>query len=949
MNDGPAGRVRRGWRLAFLLAGLAMAPDRAAAASVPLLRIVSGGSTATNLLRNGSFEQGQGTTFGHWSAAPNGYRVASGEGRGGGVALACEAVDETGWRGASQTLVLNRTEALPVTIRGWSRAEGVSGAADAGYALYVDIIYQDGTPLWGQTGNFSAGTHDWEKREFVIVPEQPIRTLSVYCLIRGHAGRVWFDDVAVDEARSDGTAVMFQGRAMELVSPTPPASGPAARYVSGDGLELRMAGQRVVGVRAGERDLSGSGPGGFLVRDVAADSDVLGFEDGECTPLGLRLQAKVEEHPDHLAVEGMLTDTRGQDRAILLLFALPIETTGWVWADDIRRVRTLAGRTELANVSSVGCGTTGTLSTYPLGAIQDAQTGLALALDMARPAQYRIACHAGTRQFFLAFDFGLVPETDLFPGAARFRFVLFRFAPEWGFRAAWRKLMDLFPDHFEVRSREQGIWMPFTDVSTVLGWSDFGFRYHEGNNNVGFDDAQGILSFRYTEPMTWWMSMDPSLPRTETEALRVRDAYAQGASGAQRQMARISQTAAMLDAEGHPALRFRNEPWANGAVWSLNPNPFLPANPNAATVYWNDGIRTQLYDPGAATHLDGEYLDSLEGYVTADLNYSRDHCRWTTVPLTFATDSFRPALFKGLAAFEFTRWISTDVHQLGRLMFANGVPYRFAFLTPWLDVMGTETDWLPEGVYQPSAHSQLALWRTLSGAKPYLLLMNTDFDGLAPYVERYFQRSLFYGFYPSMFSHNASENPYWQKPAWYNRDRALFKKYIPVIRQVAQAGWQPVTGAVADPTSVWVERFGPDPNGRTYYTLFNEGPQETAATLRELRADPGPPGDRVARDLLAGTPLEWRTNGWRVTLAANAATALCIEPGPRFAGVEFQPDGTLQVSLAAPAGWAHVVEASPDLACWAPVRTNEAPQVTSHFALVIDALDPGPRFYRLRW
>ena len=81
----------------------------------------------------------------------------------------------------------------------------------------------------------------------------------------------------------------------------------------------------------------------------------------------------------------------------------------------------------------------------------------------------------------------------------------------------------------------------------------------------------------------------------------------------------------MQDTEGHPALIFRNEPWANGAVWSLNPNPWLPSDPNAATVHWNAAIREQLYGPGAVGQLDGEYLDSLEGYVTANLNFRRDH------------------------------------------------------------------------------------------------------------------------------------------------------------------------------------------------------------------------------------------------------------------------------------------------------------------------------------
>ena len=50
--------------------------------------------------------------------------------------------------------------------------------------------------------------------------------------------------------------------------------------------------------------------------------------------------------------------------------------------------------------------------------------------------------------------------------------------------------------------------------------------------------------------------------------------------------------------------------------------------------------------------------------------------------------------------FEFTKWFCDDVHRLGKLTFANGVPYRFTFLCPWLDVMGTETDWLRGGKYR---------------------------------------------------------------------------------------------------------------------------------------------------------------------------------------------------------------------------------------------------------
>src|SRR5947207_10447358 len=100
---------------------------------------------------------------------------------------------------------------------------------------------------------------------------------------------------------------------------------------------------------------------------------------------------------------------------------------------------------------------------------------------------------------------------------------------------------------------------------------------------------------------------------------------------------------------------------------------------------------------------------------------------------------------------------------MGKLMFANGIPCRFTVLCPWLDVMGTETDWQQEGRYEPASDAQMCLWRTMSGQKPYLLLMNTNFDTFSPErVEKYFQRSLFYGMFPGMFSHNAADNPYWQ-------------------------------------------------------------------------------------------------------------------------------------------------------------------------------------------
>src|SRR5258708_30690430 len=159
----------------------------------------------------------------------------------------------------------------------------------------------------------------------------------------------------------------------------------------------------------------------------------------------------------------------------------------------------------------------------------------------------------------------------------------------------------------------------------------------------------------------------------------------------------------------------------------------------------------------------------------------------------------------------------------------------------------------------------MCLRRTMAGAKPYLLLMNTDYDVFTyDLVERYFQRSLFYGMFPGMFSHNAADNPYWQNPKWYNRDRSLFKKYQPLIKRIAEAGWQPVTYARCENSQVWVERFGPDARGAIYFTLLND-----SSTVQKgfLRAEDKPlhlAPSAQATELISGRTLRGGQSVWEV-------------------------------------------------------------------------------------
>ncbi len=98
-------------------------------------------------------------------------------------------------RGANQVVSLAQTAPAKLAIEGWSKAEEVGGSPDAGYALYVDLQHQDGSPVWGQVARFRTGTHDWEFQRTIISSDKPFKSASVHLLFRNHSGRAWFRDV----------------------------------------------------------------------------------------------------------------------------------------------------------------------------------------------------------------------------------------------------------------------------------------------------------------------------------------------------------------------------------------------------------------------------------------------------------------------------------------------------------------------------------------------------------------------------------------------------------------------------------------------------------------------------------------------------------------------------------------------------------------------------------
>ncbi|OHB73008.1 MAG: hypothetical protein A2Z25_09800 [Planctomycetes bacterium RBG_16_55_9] len=733
-----------------------------------------------------------------------------------GIFLCDNASDSQAQRGVSQTVELNQSKPAPIVALAWSKADGVGGSRGSDYSLYLDLVYTDGSPLWGQVTPFNVGTHDWEEAEVLIFPEKPVRSVSLHMLLRRHSGKVWFRDPELRVINPPAGACLFDGVPVSL---------------------------------------SGRSEEGFQVRDVIANSDFIRIER---RAVGLELDCSTEQIDGATFFDVTISDTTGKDRAITLVYAVPVSCEDCVWLQDARRNVAVEPGREYLNAGRFSVGANGRLSRYPFAAVAVDGQGIGLGIDMDRPAFFRVGYNAGTEELFLAYDIGLAKEKP----TAHLRFCKFivarasrprdmkqgqdGLATAWGFRAALAKYYELFPDSFRCRTAEQGLWMPFAKISDVNDWQDFGFKFKEGNNETGWDDAHGITTFRYTEPMTWWMSMPKEMPRTLQAAL---DHACRLANEKADPRARAFLASGFHDQQGQFSARLQDTPWCDGAVWSINSMPKITGDVTDFKNKWNPELRERLYGPQARAVLDGEYIDSSEGYVTDELDFRREHFAAAQTPLTFSLDGRKVAVFRGLIVFEYMRAIAQDVHAMDKLMMANSTPYRLCWLAPLCDVLGSETDWNPSGRWQPMSDGDLLYRRSLCKGKPYCFLMNTRFEEFShELVEKYMKRALAYGMFPGFFSHNASQGHYFTRPELYERDRDLFKKYVPLCKLVAEAGWEPVTLAHSSDPRVYVERFGD-----RLFTVFNDSDGHRTVMVRLERDNPS-----AARELIHGRTITWQ-------------------------------------------------------------------------------------------
>jgi len=275
----------------------------------PVLRVSRLPETGSALLHNTGLEALNGPNPSGWVPWQSGFRMAPGEGREGSLAAVCQRQAGSEQFGLGQSVTLDRTNPTPILFSAWSKAEGVSGSADSGYALYVDVLYTDGTSLWAQNIGFDCGTHGWQKRELLLRPDRPIRSFTVYGLFRGHDGKVWFDDIAATELHLPPGTVLLQGVPTRPASAHPsPRPAPVRQRLVAEGIELTVSDASLGTLRLEGQEVPRGTVAGFLIRDFAANSDFFAFTNGRCQDLGLELEAGYTAKPTHLEIDARLRD-----------------------------------------------------------------------------------------------------------------------------------------------------------------------------------------------------------------------------------------------------------------------------------------------------------------------------------------------------------------------------------------------------------------------------------------------------------------------------------------------------------------------------------------------------------------------------------------------------------------------------------------------------------------
>lgn len=519
-------------------------------------------------------------------------------------------------------------------------------------------------------------------------------------------------------------------------------------------------------------------------------------------------------------------------RGVVLRFAFPVDAVGWRWHDDMQTSRLIAAGQAYENVRplrewpdlpewadqpSLRMGSANRNFTTVL----TGPVGLALAVPIDKPCIFRTAYDAAQRRLHLVYDMALSPDTTK-PNQWTFEFDLYPCEPAWGFRGALDGYYRLYSELFANHVKRPGQWMAFSKLSQIDNVNEFLFGVQWGAPEPAYDDKIGVPSVIYLTHAGQFARIDGHDP--ETDPLPDHDVLLKTMTEAFRRTTGLEDmfpAVALYDAEGKPDIRKTR---AYGHIISqFNMAPQLPYGKWLLERATENTVRIRERTGG---ELDGFGYDGL----CTGLNYRTEHFRYSVAPPIWDPVARNPVLNNHFDSCAFARAAAESFRNRGQISIMNGALHASCFVAPWLDVFGAETG-------LRISREALNYVRSISRHKPVVTLLKGNFEqayGRAE-IELFMKRALAYGVFPGFFDWSTSAlgpgGRYWDHPRYYERDRDLFRKYMPLVQTLATAGWEPITRARSSHERVFVERFGPDADGIVWLTLLSEDAQPRGTTV----------------------------------------------------------------------------------------------------------------------
>ncbi|MBI5686323.1 MAG: hypothetical protein HZC54_14715 [Verrucomicrobia bacterium] len=614
-----------------------------------------------------------------------------------------------------------------------------------------------------------------------------------------------------------------------------------ARTAAGDALAFTADGAWKTATVSGQRLPLAAGAPVLSVCDVERGGEYLPMsgtvraEDGGVSMalgserLALKAVLRIEGDGTAFKFKLRIEDTTSRDRGLLVRVGVPVNATGWKWWDDMDRrrviepgklyenakpLRAFAALPEWKDKPDLRMG----YNTENFCSVITGGAGLCLAVPLDQPRIFRTGYDAKSGMFGITYDVALCKETAP-PSQAAFEFELFACDPRWGMRSALDTYYRRHPAFFTKNLTEEGMWIAFTALNGLDNTTEFGVAIQEGAGSAGYDDKIGVKSFSYYTHAGMYADVPdhkrgvdptPSLERriAAAEAMFRRST---GRDGVYAECG-LHDTAGRLSAEpgtvyGDVLAQFCLEPEMFYGRWLL------------------DRIEKFFADFRKRGELDGVYYDGL----TTGINYRREHFRHASYPPSWDPVAKKPYLYNYFSSVEWARLVAEKLHGMGKFTMMNGAMGASPFCAPYLDVMGAETG-------LNISRADYSFVKTICHHKTFATLLKGNYAKLGgAEIELFMRRCLAYGVFPGFFDWPPSGlgpgGTYWDHPEYYERDRLLFRKYQPLVKTIAVAGWEPLTFANTADAALQVERFGAMERGCVFFTVLNDSTEPVRSVL----------------------------------------------------------------------------------------------------------------------